>query len=173
MTAQPHLPFVKDQPDAFDVHVVRSARRKKTVQARLDGNRLKVMIPARFTKAEEAEYVADMVARFRRRAQADQFDLEARAMRLADKYGLPAPSRVRWVDNQQSRWGSCTIETGEIRISASMAGFPRWVVDYVLVHELAHLVEPNHSKRFWAIVNRYPKSERARGFLIAKGLDEG
>lgn len=74
--------------------------------------------------------------------------------------------------NQSQRWGSCTPDHGTIRLSDRLAGFPDWVVDYVIVHELAHLVELGHTARFWTLVNRYPMSERARGFLIAKAWEE-
>ena len=70
-----------------------------------------------------------------------------------------------------SRWGSCTPGDGSIRVSTRLAPFPAWVLDYVLVHELAHLAAPDHSPRFWALVNRYPMAERARGYLIAKSGD--
>jgi hypothetical protein len=78
---------------------------------------------------------------------------------------------VRWSDQQTSRWGSCTIDTGAIRLSSRMREFPAWVVDYVLVHELAHLRYRSHGPRFWSLVARYPLAERARGYLIAKGGD--
>ena len=71
----------------------------------------------------------------------------------------------------QSRWGSCTPADGSVRISVRLAPFPLWVLDYVLVHELAHLAVADHSPRFWALVDRYPLSERARGYLIAKSGD--
>ena len=73
--------------------------------------------------------------------------------------------------NQQKRYGSCTPATATIRISTRVAQMPLWVLDYVLVHELAHLLEANHSPRFWELVARYPLSERARGYLIAIGLE--
>jgi predicted metal-dependent hydrolase len=68
-----------------------------------------------------------------------------------------------------TRWGSCTPENGTIRISTRVASFPGWVLDSVILHELAHLVEPGHGKEFQAIIDRYPYAERARGFLIAAG----
>ena len=77
----------------------------------------------------------------------------------------PTPSSVSWVGNQQHRWGSCTPSTGAIRLSDRLRRLPGWVVDYVLVHELAHLIEPSHSARFWSLVARYPQAERARGYL--------
>ncbi len=72
---------------------------------------------------------------------------------------------MRWVDNQKSRWGSCTPGDRTIRLSARLQGMPQWVVDYVLIHELAHLLESGHDARFWAWVDNYPRAERARGYL--------
>ena len=63
--------------------------------------------------------------------------------------------------------------TSEIRISDRIASFPDWVLDAVVVHELAHLVEANHGRAFHELANRYPKQERATGFLLAMGLTEG
>lgn len=155
-----------------DVEVIRSTRRRKTVQARLVGGVLQVSIPARMNADDERRWVHEMVARFERRRLAEPHDLEARAEVLAARYGLERPASIRWVDNQVWRWGSCTPADGTIRVSTRLASFPAWVRDYVIVHELAHLSEAGHGERFWALVNRYPRAERARGFLIAKDLEE-
>jgi predicted metal-dependent hydrolase len=77
------------------------------------------------------------------------------------------------VNNQQSRWGSCVVDDRAIKLSLALSDYPAWVRDYVIVHELAHLVVPDHSEDFWKLVARYPLAERARGFLIAKGMEEG
>ncbi|MDQ6928883.1 MAG: M48 family metallopeptidase [Actinomycetota bacterium] len=157
----------------MEVEVVRSPRRRKTVQASKRDGVLRVCIPASMTKAEEDKWVREMVRRVeRRQPKREATDLQARANVVASRYGLPAPARVRWVDNQRSRWASCTPLDGAIRLSSRAAGYPEWVVDYLLVHELAHLAEAGHGAAFWALVNRYPKTERARGFLIAKGLED-
>jgi len=150
------------------VEVKRSPRRHKTVQARLVDGTLRVAIPASMTKAEEAHWVEVMSARFQRHADTSQIDLTTKATSLADRFGLPEPTAIDWSNRQNTRWGSCSVDTGRIRISDRLAGFPDWVIDYVVVHELAHLVESGHNARFWDLVNRYPLAERARGYLLAQ-----
>lgn len=155
----------------MEVEVVRSPRRRKTVQARQVGGVLRVSIPAAMSVAEEQRHVAEMVRRMRRRTESALVDLPTRAAALARTHGLPTPTSVRWVDNQESRWGSCTPVDGTIRLSTRLAAEPPWVLDYVIMHELAHLVVAGHGPRFWALVERYPRTERARGFLMARGLE--
>ena len=152
------------------VEVRRSARRRRTVSAYRDGDRVVVMIPASMSKKDEASWVARMVARLERadaRKRPSDEQLMARARQLNDEVfgGLATPESVRWVANQRSRWGSCTPGDRSIRLSERLQGMPTWVIDYVLVHELAHLLEPGHDARFWAWVERYPRAERARGYL--------
>jgi hypothetical protein len=157
----------------MSVEVVRSTRRRKTVQAREVDGVVRISIPATMTRAEEDHWVRVMVDRFRRRSDASAIDLQARAAALARRYRLPVPTDIRWVDNQRTLWGSCTPVDRSIRISSVVAGYPGWVLDYVIVHELAHLVVHGHGRPFWDLVNRYPKTERARGYLMAKETPPG
>jgi predicted metal-dependent hydrolase len=155
------------------VAVLRSARRRKTVQARMVDGVLRVSIPATMTQEEEWRWVDEMIRRMERRSSADRIDLDRRARTLAAQLDLRVPDSIRWVDNQETRWGSCTPRDRTIRISSKLAKEPGWVIDYVIVHELAHLSEAGHGPRFWHLVNRYALAERARGFLIARGMDSG
>ncbi|GGC14753.1 M48 metallopeptidase family protein [Cellulomonas carbonis] len=160
-----------DAPAEGDlVEVRRSARRVRTVTAFREGGRTVVAIPARFTPAQEREWVRRMVTKLaaqdrRRRPSDDQ--LAARAADLSARYlgGRARPTSVAWSSNQGRRWGSCTPSDGSIRVSTRVRGMPRWVLDYVLVHELAHLIHSGHGPEFWAAVGAYPRTERARGFL--------
>jgi predicted metal-dependent hydrolase len=150
------------------VEVVRSRKRKRTVQAYIVDGRIRVLVPAGLPGEEEARLVDSMVARATRRFSSTTVDLPARARRLARRYQLPVPTTIEWSDRQLSRWGSCTPSDGKIRISNRLATMPEWVLDWVLVHELAHLAVPDHGDRFKALVSRYELGERAEGYLIAK-----
>lgn len=154
--------------DAFTVEVVRSARRKRTVGAQLRGSVLRVTVPGWMSRADERRWVEQMTESFRRRTRAERLDLPRRAARLAAAYGLPTPATVSWSDSMTARWGSCSPERRTIAISTRLAPFPDWVVDSVIMHELCHLVVPHHGAEFWELANRYPKMERAIGYLMAK-----
>ena len=155
------------------VEVRRSQRRRRTVSAYRDGERVVVLIPDQFSRAEESEWVDRMLARLAAREERvghSDDELLNRAHRLIarylDEHGTAAvPHSIRWVTNQNGRWGSCTPADRTIRISHRIQEMPDWVIDYVVLHELAHLVVPSHNARFWALVGRYPKAERARGYL--------
>ncbi|WP_334172546.1 M48 metallopeptidase family protein [Sinomonas sp.] len=154
------------------VEVRRSARRRKTVSAFWEGGTAVVAIPARFTKAEEKAWVERMVDRLERDRsgrggpRSDQ-ELVARAAELSELFldGRARPETVRWVTNQSTRWGSCTPGERSIRLSHQLQGMPQWVVDYVLVHELAHLLVAGHNPKFWSLVERYPRTAEAKAFL--------
>lgn len=165
---------VTTAPDSPHIEVRRSARRRRTVTAFREEGRTIVLIPARFSKAEEKRWVADMLARLeakerRSRTGARRSDaaLLARARQLSERYldGRARPASIRWVTNMNSRWGSCTPADGSIRICDRLREMPPWVLDYVLVHELTHLLVTGHDERFWSLVAAYPKAERARGYL--------
>lgn len=161
---------------AGPVEVRRSARRRRTLTVFREQGRLVAVVPAGLSRRQTEEMVPALVTRFlakesRRVVPAGDPELHARAEELGRRYlvprlpgGLPE-FEVRWVSNQTRRWGSCTPSAGRIRISDRLLGVPRWVGDYVLLHELTHLVEPTHSARFWELLSAYPDAERARGFL--------
>ena len=184
MTDALHLPGLGPEPEpdpvaatarsstTFAVEVVRSARRKRTVGAQLHAGVLKVTVPTWMSSAETEMWTEKMAASFRRKMSAERIDLAARATTLARRYQLARARDIRWADDMVSRWGSCTTTTGHIRISTRLAAFPDWVIDYVIVHELAHLEVAGHGPDFWQLANRYPKAERAIGYLIAKAGED-
>ncbi|MCT2588196.1 M48 metallopeptidase family protein [Actinophytocola gossypii] len=156
------------------VEVRRSKRRTRTVTAYREGDTLVVLIPARLSKAEEAHWVAEMQRKLlrgetKRRPPTKQSDatLLRRCRELSAKHlnGRAEPTSVRWVAPMRTRWASCTPSDGSIRVSEHLREVPSWVLDYVLVHELAHLLVPAHNARFWELVRDYPRTDRAIGYL--------
>ena len=149
------------------VRVIRSSKRRKTVSARMSDGVLVVRVPDWMTKDEEQAFVSKVLARFEEKWRCGHLPLEPRARELAARFGLPEPRSIKWSSRQRLRWGSCSTGSGDIRISSRLAAAPPWVLDHVIVHELAHLVVADHSPEFHALVNRNPYAERAEGYLLA------
>ena len=113
-----------------------------------------------------------MLAKLERKTKArprDDVSLRTRADSLNAQVleGQARLGSIRWVSNQRSRWGSCTVSTGDIRISDRLQQVPDYVLDAVIVHELTHTFIPNHSKEFYEWADKVPYAERARGYLEA------
>ena len=134
----------------------------------MNDGRIKVMVPAHLPEPEVQRVASEMSEKLLRKRSSRTVDLADRAHRMARRLGLPEPSSIDWSARQNTRWGSCTPASGVIRISDRLAAMPTWVLDYVIVHELAHLVVDGHGPAFDQLVDRYPLAERARGYLIAK-----
>ena len=187
---------VAEQPP---IEIRRSARRRRTVSARREADRIVILMPTGLSASAEQAWVARMFTKLDRQAARARTSgaggrgagsrrgadrgagsdaaLMERARRLSAAYlgGQARPVSVTWVNNQLRRWGSCTPSRGTIRLTERLQSMPDEVIDAVLLHELAHLLEPNHSARFWALLASYPKLEWARGYLAgverAAGLD--
>jgi len=156
----------------MEVIIKRSSRRQKTIQGRVVDGVIEMLVPASATDAELEPHIRKLQSRLERKAASPHRDdayLERRARFLNKKYfgGTISWKSITYSRRQVRRRGSCTPADGTIRISSRLQQVPRWVEDYVIVHELAHLLEPNHGRRFKALVRRYPLAERAIGFLTA------
>ncbi|KAA3664540.1 MAG: DUF45 domain-containing protein [Chloroflexi bacterium] len=166
-----------DSNGQWPIEIIRSAKRKKSVSAELKNGVLVVRAPAVMNDADLAPIIEKLQKRLKKRTrQIPQTDaeLEQRAQEMNREFfnGRLQWQSIRYVTNQNKRFGSCTPSLGTIRISHRLARMPKWVRDYVIMHEIAHLEEANHGPRFWKLVNRYPLTERARGYLMAIGLEE-
>lgn len=169
-----------DEP--ITVEVIRDGRLRTRIHWEWNGNHVRVRAPRRVPQREIDRHVAQILEQVKhRRAQARaraDADLEAMARRINKKYfdGRVSWHSIRWVSNMRKRLGSCTVggpTDGDIRVSDRIKGWPDWVVEYVVAHELTHRLFPNHSRDFWKHVNRYPKSERARGFILGLAFQVG
>jgi len=163
------------QQAAPEVEVRISKRRKKTSEAKWVGGRIVVSLPAHLDVESRQKTIDWLVERLltRHRLQSGLSDdgLLARAIELSDRFLVGArPASVRWVTNQTARWGSCSYYSGEIRLSHRLRVVPEWVLDSVLVHEVAHLTHPDHSPAFHKLAGAYPRHKEAGVFLAGYGL---
>jgi predicted metal-dependent hydrolase len=166
--------FVYQRTDLTKVEVKRSKRAKRNVTAYRDNDKTVVTVPTRMAKRDIDAYVTELVNRLDDRDErtSSQKALEQRARSLSRKYlgqdlleTHKVPVKIRWVTNQNSRWGSCTPDEGTIRLSHRMQRMPSYVIDSVIVHELIHLLVTDHSPAFYALMNKYPDHEKAKAYL--------
>lgn len=158
-----------------NIQIIHSSKRKKTVQSKIVENVLRIYLPENLTNNEEEKWIKTMIEknsakRLHKEINSEKM-LKKRANELNKKFFKNRLDfDIKFVSNQTSKFGSCTPKNRVIRISDKIASIPQWVQDYVIIHELAHLVHPNHSKKFWNVVNKYKYVERAKGYLIAIGM---
>ncbi len=162
--------------DAPEIEVRVSQRRRKTVAAHWEGERIVIVFPPRVAKRDRQAYVDELAAKLiagRAKGRPTDAELHKRAAHLSRTYlkNEAKPTSVVWSTRQHARWGSCTAAEGTIRISARLQGAPQYVIDAVLVHELAHLVHSDHSPEFYDLANRFPRQRDADLFL--KGISFG
>ena len=117
--------------------------------------------------AGDAPHIDRRVGDFLRREA--KRDLETASLKFAAALGVMLKRIV--VRDQSSRWGSCST-TGVLSFSWRLILAPSDILDYLAAHEVAHLIEMNHSPRFWRVVQRLcPGHERAKAWLDAHGAD--
>ena len=151
------------------VHIER--KRVKNINARLDGLTVRVSAPHATPRGELDRTVRELARTLLRRARATQVNHREEALALAQRIAMrfpdpPAVRRVLFVTNHRTQWGSYSPTTGTVRLNAALRQMPRWVLEAVVTHELAHAVHLNHTDEFWELVRRVcPSTDRANAFL--------
>lgn len=157
-----------------EVEIRRSAKRRKTISARWEGDMVVLLAPAGMTTSVARDYLRRLLPKLLAERSARREDprrtdayLEERAAHVARSYldDRVKPVSIGWVTNQNTRWGSTTPATGKVRISHHLWSAPEYVVDYVIHHELCHLVEASHNARFRKLEALFPHAGQAKAFL--------
>ncbi len=161
----------------MDVKINYSNKRIRTVSARLVNGSLLVNAPAAMPRLRLETIIDNFKTRFERKKLKEELSrnkpLAEIAAKLNERYlnGSLKINSIEYAVGQNSRFGYCNCRDANILISHRLSRMPEWVRDYVIIHEMAHLIEPNHGRGFWNIVSRYKLAERAKGYLMAAGLD--
>lgn len=161
----------------METKIIRSEKRRRTISAKVVDGVMYINAPVNIPDERLQKIIKNFKLRFEKRELKKELNKTHNLMeifqRLNERYfdGKIQINTIEYSANQDKRFGCCNYKTKVIRISHQLAQMPDWVRDYVIIHEMAHIIEPNHSKLFWDIVNRYSLAERSRGYLIAKGFE--
>lgn len=173
--------LVIEKTDLEQVEIRRSKRRKNSVTAFREHGKTVVVVPARLPARDIDGYVKELVGKLDARDEktASLEKLEKRAATLVKTYldhdvigQHRVPVTIKWVTNQNSRWGSCTPDDGMIRLSHRLRDMPAYVIECVLLHELIHLIVTDHGPSFYELMNRYPHYEKAEAYLDGYAMAE-
>jgi hypothetical protein len=131
---------------------------KKTSSARLDGAEIQLRLSSRINEEQRREQTARLIARCIAAERLPQ--LEERLRRLNEQHFGRKLGTIRFKNNR-SNWGSCS-HRGNINISTRLLLAPEKILEYVCIHELAHLIERRHGDGFWQLVERAMPDYRER-----------
>lgn len=157
------------------VEIRRSRKRKRTISAAREGNKTILNVPFRMSLKDIEELARDLINKIDKqdpRAHLSDNELLERSKELSAKYlfSKVEAKSVTWSTRLTSTWGICTPIHAEIKITSRLRGMPQYVLDYVLLHELVHLVINDHGKEFDSFMKTFEFKEKAEGYLDA--LDE-
>ena len=157
--------------DGVELELAIERKGVKNVNARLAGSTLSVSAPYGMPQEALDEAVLKLARRLLRRAHASRVNEAHDALKLAREVAKrfpkePSVQRVMFVTTQRKRWGSYSTRTKTVRLNAAVRRMPRWVLEAVVAHELAHTFHADHSRAFWDLLRRVcPETERAEAFL--------
>ena len=150
-------PFMGEQ---YPLHIIQEPQRQR-LHVLLDQQKLVIMAPPNVTALQ----VRQALTRWYRR-QAESL-LSERVKQLAEQTGL-RPNQVQ-IKSYKARWGSCTMR-GDIQLNWQLVQATQSINDYVIIHELCHLRQHNHSKAFWDLVEQFdPNFREHRRWLKQHG----
>jgi predicted metal-dependent hydrolase len=148
----------------YTLHI--EEKKKSSSGAKIKEDRILLSLDEKLFGVNKSEIIKTALSRVF--AKKYKHEVEKRLELINKHYFGHAVKSLRLKYNK-SNWGSCS-NSGNINLSTRLLMAPQWVLDYVIVHELAHMNEMNHSKKYWAIVEKvYPEYKKAEKWLKAYG----
>ncbi|OQX18770.1 MAG: hypothetical protein BWK75_06275 [Candidatus Altiarchaeales archaeon A3] len=166
----------------MDVKVIKSARRRRTVSTKRVNGEILLYVSNSLSNEKIEKYIEWAKKRFEasdRKKNLVEGDanknLENMAKELNKEYfnNELKWNKIEYSTEQNSKmFGNCHTMDKIIRISDRLLKMPKFVHDYVVVHELAHLKVSGHNEQFWNFVKRYEKMDMAKGYLMAVAMED-
>jgi len=144
----------------------------KNINARLRDTTLHISAPHSVDDTALDRAIIELARRLIQRVHKRQINNEEDALalvrRVAARFPNPPVIKHATFTLTESRWGSYSAATGTVRLNATLLRMPRWVLEAVAAHEIAHAIHPNHSPAFWRLLRSVcPDTDRAQAFLTA------